>query len=68
MYGLFGCGKIMLVKVVVYYIIGKQKSERFVFRFVLFYFENVIIVYKIIKELNYKCFEWILKYVYFYFK
>lgn len=57
MYGLFGCGKIMLVKVVVYYIIGKQKSERFVFRFVLFYFENVIIVYKIIKELNYKCFE-----------
>lgn len=68
MYGLFGCGKIMLVKVVVYYIIGKQKSERFVFRFVLFYFENVIIVYKIIKELNYKCFEWLLKYVYFYFK
>lgn len=68
MYGLFGCGKIMLVKVVVYYIIGKQKSERFVFRFVLFYFENVIIVYEIIKELNYKCFEWLLKYVYFYFK
>lgn len=68
MYGLFGCGKIMLVKVVVYYIIGKQKSERFVFRFVLFYFENVIIVYKIIKELNYRCFEWLLKYVYFYFK
>lgn len=68
MYGLFGCGKIMLVKVVVYYIIGKQKSERFVFSFVLFYFENVIIVYKIIKELNYKCFEWLLKYVYFYFK
>lgn len=68
MYGLFGCGKIMLVKVVVYYIIGKQKSERFVFRFVLFYFENVIIVYKIIKELNYKCFEWLLEYVYFYFK
>lgn len=68
MYGLFGCGKIMLVKVVVYYIIGKQKSERFVFRFVLFYFENVIIGYKIIKELNYKCFEWLLKYVYFYFK
>lgn len=68
MYGLFGCGKIMLVKVVVYYIIGKQKSERFVFRFVLFYFENMIIVYKIIKELNYKCFEWLLKYVYFYFK
>lgn len=68
MYGLFGCGKIMLVKVVVYYIIGKQKSERFVCRFVLFYFENVIIVYKIIKELNYKCFEWLLKYVYFYFK
>lgn len=68
MYGLFGCGKIMLVKVVVYYIIGKQKGERFVFRFVLFYFENVIIVYKIIKELNYKCFEWLLKYVYFYFK
>lgn len=68
MYGLFGCGKIMLVKVVVYYIIGKQKSERFVFSFVLFYFENVIIVYKIIKELNYKCFEQLLKYVYFYFK
>lgn len=68
MYGLFGCGKIMLVKVVVYYIIGKQKSERFVFSFVLFYFENVIIGYKIIKELNYKCFEWLLKYVYFYFK
>lgn len=60
MYGLFGCGKIMLVKVVVYYIIGKKINKRFVFRFVLFIFENVInviIVYKIIKELNYKCFE-----------